>query len=110
MNRKATLVSLALLLLASISGCGNSSSEVDSIPEGKAVLTIVGSAKQSLAFESIAAAFNKKYPNCSVNYKYLENYKTTLLTLLAHDTDSSASSSSSSSSSLEINRPASGID
>jgi ABC-type glycerol-3-phosphate transport system substrate-binding protein len=80
--KKPNILALVLSLgLFSLVGCQSKDSPDYSI-EG--TIRIVSDSEQDTAFDAMASAFSKKYPNAKVEY---ENYKTSLLKRLAAGAD-----------------------
>lgn len=47
-------------------------------PNNKVELSIIGNAETFPALETMASLFHKQYPECKINYEYLQNYSQTL--------------------------------
>lgn len=73
MKKFAALLLGLIMVLGAFAGC--ESTENPPVPEGDPVsLTIVGPWEDCTAVEVIGREFNKKYPNCTVEYEYLQNF------------------------------------
>lgn len=71
------LLALPVLLLLSfllLSGCQSSVAPVSSTLENPVTLTLAGMWEEFRAMEEIGTLFRQKYPNCQLNYEYLQNY------------------------------------
>lgn len=82
------LLSLALIL-AAFSGCARKESGYRADKElaaGPAVtLTLVGQTPSFKPMEDVIAAFSRLYPNCTIEYEYLQDYDESLLTRLQNN-------------------------
>jgi len=82
------LLSLALIL-AAFSGCARKESDYRADKElaaGPAVtLTLVGQTPSFKPMEDVIAAFSRLYPNCTIEYEYLQDYDESLLTRLQNN-------------------------
>jgi ABC-type glycerol-3-phosphate transport system substrate-binding protein len=71
----------AALMVCSLAGCGQSGGyrKNSELASSKPVrLTVTGGAPSSVAMEEAAAAFKEIYPNCTVEYEYLQDYADSL--------------------------------
>jgi ABC-type glycerol-3-phosphate transport system substrate-binding protein len=76
------------LILPAFSGCslGNSYKKNDALASsGDVTLTLTGSSSSFKAMESVITAFNKIYPNCTINYEYVQDYEKSMTTRLANN-------------------------
>lgn len=79
------IMAITLLLLA---GCTSKNVKNTNLDTTQNVsLVIAGSREDYKALETVINAFTKQYPNCSISYEYLQNYKETLPKRLEQNTD-----------------------
>ena len=69
----AILIGL-LMILGVFSGCNGTKQNDSSVPSDPVTLTVVGPWEDCAAVEVIASEFKKSYPNCTINYEYLQNF------------------------------------
>lgn len=71
-------------------GCGKSSgyqAKQELADSGDVTLTLVGMTPAFKAMESVIASFSRVYPNCTVEYEYLQDYQDNLPKRLKSNTD-----------------------
>lgn len=88
----ALLLSCALVV-SLFPGCGSGEKKgyarSSSLASGKEVtLTLVGHTPSFKAMESVISSFSNLYPNCTVNYEYLQDYEKSLMVRLSESPDS----------------------
>lgn len=88
-----SLLLAASMISASFCGCTNGGESVPATvtdeanaPSEEIKLTIAGSVSDFVAIESAAQSFTSKYPNCKIEYEYLQDYKDTLVKRLDANT------------------------
>ena len=80
MKRKIISLTLAVMFVAGVfSGCTEkpvtTDKQEESLPPAEPVtLVIAGSWEDCRAIEAVGREFTTKYPNCTVEYEYLQNY------------------------------------
>lgn len=74
----------AALILCLAGGCASRSSgnAANTVPAEDVTLHIVGPWEESTAIEALSSAFTKEYPNCTVEYEYIQDYYDALETRL----------------------------
>ena len=90
MKKLICLITSVGMLAATATGCGNNektksgdtSSKVEDI-----TLTVAGPWDDCAAVENASVAFSKKYPNCHIEYEYIQNFDENLPKRLAGDED-----------------------
>ena len=72
MKKKYFVILLILILaMTAFAGCG---SDEPAASEESVVLTVAGSWPDCRALDTVAAEFTTEYPNCTINYEYLQDY------------------------------------
>lgn len=77
---------IALLLAVIMTAClfaGCKPAETEIVSKDPVTLTVVGSWEDCKALDDTVALFNAKYPNCTINYEYLQDYYASLEVRLA---------------------------
>lgn len=90
LKQTLSVVLLTALTACALCGCGNQADSAKSGPDTKekVALTIVGSSPDFKAMEDTIQDFTAVYPNCTITYEYLQDYKNSLEKRLAGDAGS----------------------
>ncbi len=78
MRRGITLFCLLIMTICCVFGCRKkeSASLNNKLDTSKdIILTIIGNSKNYTAIDKLGQSFTKLYPNCTVEYEYMQNYK-----------------------------------
>ncbi len=82
MKKMIALILGSIMILGLLAGCGSTKTE-PAVSEDPVTLTVVGPWEDCTAVEVIGREFNKEYPNCTVQYEYLQNFQENLPARLA---------------------------
>lgn len=92
-NMKNHLISLILLFsLTSLVSCNKTVDRADVINESldrskSVTIKVAGSSETFLGFDKVASSFEKKYPNVSIEYEYIQYFTNLLPSRLANSND-----------------------
>lgn len=92
MNKTGEHTILCALLCMALTSCSSQNSGAQASYQTKKTLstdevklTIVGSSTSFRALESVSSSFHELYPNCTVEYEYIQDYDKLLQTRLDHN-------------------------
>ena len=94
MKKELSVLLSAIVVLAGMTGCGKTVSKNESTgypknkdlaAAGNVQLTLTGMTPSMKAMENVIADFTQVYPNCSINYEYVQDYSNTIVTRLANN-------------------------
>lgn len=87
--KKMLNVSLVFMLLASTlcTSCGKQAQNSNLNTSETVTLTLCGPWTEWKAIESVSQKFTEKYPNCTIEYEYLQNYDESIVTRLDSSPD-----------------------
>ncbi|NMP38241.1 MAG: carbohydrate ABC transporter substrate-binding protein [Clostridiales bacterium] len=84
MKRYIASLLCLVMIFGMLAGCGDTG-KTDPTPQTPVTLKIVGPWEDCTAVEVIGREFNKKYPNCTVEYEYLQKFEENISTRLAEN-------------------------
>jgi ABC-type glycerol-3-phosphate transport system substrate-binding protein len=88
MKKTTSILLCCAMILALLSGCGQSGEykiNKDLAKAESVKLNLTGSTPSFKAMESVIASFCKLYPNCTINYEYVQDYDKSMTTRLKNN-------------------------
>jgi ABC-type glycerol-3-phosphate transport system substrate-binding protein len=88
MKKTTSILLCCAMILALLSGCGQSGGykiNKDLAKAESVKLNLTGSTPSFKAMESVIASFCKLYPNCTINYEYVQDYDKSMTTRLKNN-------------------------
>ena len=89
MKKSLSFITLATLFVGLLASCAKKTTAYQAkeslLNQSETTINIVGNSSSFKGIEQAASSFKTVYPNCTVNYEYVQNYTKSLITRLGNN-------------------------